>query len=273
MTHLLPHGSTGILVRRRVEKLEPVIRNFRNIYVPEGPAARLMGLEDNSPTCTMSYSEIYPDKTSSHHQHPWEHEIFIIRGSGVLVCDGVEYPVREGDAIYIPGGVDHYTLNNGGQGVMRRIEVNPLVAAQAGGGRTPGGAPGSGQPPTASPGLSAVATSNLAAGGPVIIRNLAEIDQTDGPARQVLGTADGAANYIMAFRSLDPGSTAPNHAHEGEHLAYILEGTCILDCDGVEHFVAEGDAALVPPHTAHEWRSNSEYVAKWLVFNPVSPGG
>ena len=208
-----------------------------------------MWLEDNPPTCTMTYSEIYPGRTSSHHLHPWEHEVYIIRGSGVLVCDGVEYPVREGDAIYIPGGVDHYTLNNGGQGVMRRIEVNPLVAAQTEGGRTPGGSRGTGQPP--------------------VVRNLEEIEQSDGPARQVLGAPDGAENYIMAFRSLDPGSAAPKHGHAGEHLAYILEGGCTLDCDGVEYFVSEGDAVLVPPHAEHEWRSNSEYVARWLVFNPV----
>ena len=229
----------------------PVIRNFRNVYVPEGSPARLMWLEDNPPTCTMTYSEIYPGSASSHHLHSWEHEVFIIRGSGVLVCDGVEYPVREGDAIYIPGGVDHYTLNNGGQGVMRRIEVNPLAAARTEGGRTPGDGTGSGQPP--------------------VVRNLEEIDQSDGPARQVLGVSDGAASYIMAFRSLDPGSAAPNHAHAGEHLAFILEGSCVLDCDGVEYFVAEGDAVLVPPHAEHEWRSNSDYVAKWLVFNPVDP--
>jgi len=233
--------------------LEPVIRNFRNIYTPEGPTARLIWLEDNPPTCTMTYSEIYPDKTSAHHIHPWEHEVFIIKGSGTLVCDAKEYHVRQWDAIYIPGNVDHYTLNNGGQGVMRRIEVNPLVAAQTQGGRGEGGTTGSGQPP--------------------VIRNLDEIDQTDGPARQVLGVADGATNYITAFRSLDTGSTAPKHAHPGEHQAYILEGSCILDCDGVEHLVAEGDAVLVPPNSEHEWRSNSDYVAKWLVFNPAGNSG
>ena len=49
--------------------MEPVIRNFRTIYAPEGPSARLIALADNPPTCTMSYTEISPDKTSSHHSH------------------------------------------------------------------------------------------------------------------------------------------------------------------------------------------------------------
>ena len=30
----------------------------------------------------------------------------------MLVCDGQEYPIREGDGMFIPGNVDHYTLNN-----------------------------------------------------------------------------------------------------------------------------------------------------------------
>ena len=238
--------------------MEPLIRNFRNVYTPEGPAGRLIWLEDNPPTCTMTYSEIYPYKTSAHHIHPWEHQVFIIRGVGTLVCDGKQYPVREGDAVYIPPGVDHHTLNDGGQGVIRRIEVNPLAAAQSGGasagralagGALDEGTPGTGQPP--------------------VIRNLDQIDQGPGPARPVLGKEDGPTNYIMAFRGLQPGEVAPKHVHPGEHQAYFLEGSCTLECDGQYYFVAEGDAILVRPNSEHEWRSNNENPAKWLVFNPI----
>jgi quercetin dioxygenase-like cupin family protein len=116
--------------------LEPLIRNFRSVFKPDAGRARLVWLEDNPPTCTMTYSEIAPGKTGSHHIHPWEHEVYIIVGVGTLVCDGKEYLVKAGDAIFIPGSVDHYTLNNGGQGVIRRIEVNPLIAARSGRART-----------------------------------------------------------------------------------------------------------------------------------------
>ena len=92
--------------------VEPVIRNYRSVSQPGGAAARLISLEDNSTTCTMTYSVIEPGKTSAHHIHPWEHEVYILEGSGVVVCDGKEYPVREGDGMFIPGNVDHYTLNN-----------------------------------------------------------------------------------------------------------------------------------------------------------------
>ena len=228
--------------------MEPLIRNIEDVYNPEDRRARLLGLDDNPPTCTLTYSEIPPGGTSSHHIHPWEHEVYIIQGSGTLFCDGAEYPVKTGDAVFVPPNVDHYTLNNGGEGDIHRIEVNPLIAAQSGGGGTRTGG-GTGQPP--------------------VIRNLSEIDRSDGPARRVLGADDGAVNYVMAYRGLDPGSTAPRHAHAGEHLGFVIEGTCILQVDGQDYTVRQGDVALVPPNSEHEWRSNSDAKAAWLVFNPA----
>ncbi|GIT13691.1 MAG: hypothetical protein CM1200mP35_05110 [Chloroflexota bacterium] len=41
--------------------------------------------------------------------------------------------------MFIPPNVDHYTLNNGGDGNIRRIEINPLIAAQSGGAQNDGG--------------------------------------------------------------------------------------------------------------------------------------
>ena len=83
--------------------MDPIIRNFRNHYSPEGTSARMIWLDDNPTTCTMTYSEIAADATSAHHIHPWEHEVYIIKGSGTLICDGKEFPVKEGDGILIPG--------------------------------------------------------------------------------------------------------------------------------------------------------------------------
>src|SRR3954462_7397831 len=104
--------------------MEPVIRNRRDLT---SGSNRLIGIDDGPVTCTMSYSVIEPGKTSSHHIHPWEHEVYILEGSGVLVCDGKESPVKAGDGMLIPGGVDHSTLNNQTSGNIRRIEVNPIA--------------------------------------------------------------------------------------------------------------------------------------------------
>ena len=239
--------------------MEPVIRNFRSIHTPEGPAARLIALDDHPPTCTMSYSEIYPDKTSTHHTHPWEHEVYILKGSGTLVCDGKEYPVREGDAIFIPGDVDHYTLNNGGQGVMRRIEINPLMAARSGG----SGAVSSTQ-------------GRQGQGAVPVIRNHRDLNAETGS--RILNTRDGVPTYVMLYNgSMAPGAVSHpdggGHSHPWEHVVYILEGHGTLFCDGKEYTVAEGDAVLVPPHAFHQWRNTSDLPLKRVTFNPLVAEG
>jgi len=239
--------------------VEPVIRNFRSIYTPEGRAARLIALDDHPPTCTMSYAEIYPGKTSTHHTHPWEHEVYILKGSGTLVCDGTEYPVREGDAIFIPEGVDHYTLNNGGQGVMRRIEINPLIAAQSGG-----------------PGAVSSIRERQGQDAVPVIRNYRDLNAATGS--RILNTRDGVPHYVMLYNgTMAPGAVSHpdggGHAHSWEHVVYILEGHGTLFCDGKDYTVAEGDAVLVPPHAFHQWRNTSDLPLKRVTFNPLVAEG
>ena len=171
--------------------MEAVLRNYRSLHQAGGTTARLIALEDNPPTCTMTYSVIDPGKTSAHHIHPWEHEVYMLEGSGVLVCDGKEYPVTEGDGIFIPGNVDHYTLNNRSSGVIRRIEVNPLIASQSVGARNQGGQ-GTGQPP--------------------VIRNYRDLDMHIGHV--LLSGKDGVPTYVMLYNgAMAPG--AVSHADTG----------------------------------------------------------
>jgi len=63
-------------------------------------------------------------------------------------------------------------------GNIHHIEVNPLIAARSGDAQNQG-SKGTDQPP--------------------VIRNFSEIDQSDGPARRIIGLEDGATNYVMTF--------------------------------------------------------------------------
>ena len=75
--------------------MKPSIRDYRGANLGEG-SARSVVLDDNPTTCTLLYFRIEPAKISSRRIHPWEYEVYIIQGSGTLICAGTEYPVKEG---------------------------------------------------------------------------------------------------------------------------------------------------------------------------------
>ena len=231
--------------------MEPVIRNIKDIFDGTN-AARMINLADNPPTCTLSYSVIPPEGTSAHHIHEWEHEVYILQGSGTLICDGNEYPVKSGDAMLIPPNVDHYTLNNGGLGNINRIEINPLIAAQSGGAKNNGGQ-GTGEAP--------------------VIRNHSDLDRKSGHV--LISSKDGAPNYVMLHNDhMQPGAVSHpdtgGHTHEWEHVVYMLEGTATLVCGGKEYTVTQGDAILVPPNEHHQWKNESQGPVGRVTYNPVA---
>ena len=233
--------------------MEPIIRNI-SAYPGEAPA-RLIGAGDNPPLVTLAYSVIAPGGASSHHIHEWEHEVYIIAGRGTLVADGVEYPVRAGDAMFIPPRVDHVTRNDGGEGDIRRIEINPVSAA--GGQARPGG-------------------SEAGAGVPPVIRNYADLD--GGTGHTLLGGRDGCPNYLMLYNgAMAPGAVSHpetgGHTHEWDHTVFILEGTGTLTVSGRDYTVTAGDAVLVPPGQHHQWKNETDAPMLRVTFNDIKSEG
>ena len=47
------------------------------------------------------------------HDHPWEHEIYILQGKGIAYNDKDQKEIKAGDVIYIPGNEPHGYDNNG----------------------------------------------------------------------------------------------------------------------------------------------------------------
>ena len=104
--------------------MEPVIKNQENTQNP------VLGPDDGVPNYVMLYAEHPPGDSSPHHTHPWEHEAFIIEGSGTLSCGGKTYPIRKGDAVLVPPDVEHQFINTGSE-VLIRVTVNPLSSVEA----------------------------------------------------------------------------------------------------------------------------------------------
>jgi quercetin dioxygenase-like cupin family protein len=50
---------------------------------------------------------------SPFHDHPWEHEVFILEGEGLVIGEGGGIKFRAGDVIFIPANEKHQFKNNG----------------------------------------------------------------------------------------------------------------------------------------------------------------
>jgi len=103
--------------------LEPVIRNES---VTSNP---LLGPGDGVSSYVMLYVKHGLGESSQDHVHKWEHQAFITQGAGILVCGGAEYPVKEGDAVLVPGGIRHQFINTGDV-PLHRVTVNPIESIQ-----------------------------------------------------------------------------------------------------------------------------------------------
>ncbi|MCL6472332.1 MAG: cupin domain-containing protein [Firmicutes bacterium] len=59
------------------------------------------------------------------HTHPWEHEVFILKGSGAVVNEGRDVPMSAGDVIFVPADEEHQ-FKNTADSVMEFICLIPI---------------------------------------------------------------------------------------------------------------------------------------------------
>mgnify|MGYP000890852313 FL=1 len=84
----------------------------------------VLGPKEGAPTFNLRVFELQPGASSPHHNHWWEHEVFVLSGEGVAYSEDGERPVSEGMAILVPGGVVHHFTNTG-SAVLRFICLVP----------------------------------------------------------------------------------------------------------------------------------------------------
>jgi len=62
----------------------------------------------------MRFFEVGPGGATPYHQHPWEHEVFVVEGEGACVDEArKEHPLRPGSAIFVPPNEWHCFTNKG----------------------------------------------------------------------------------------------------------------------------------------------------------------
>jgi quercetin dioxygenase-like cupin family protein len=71
----------------------------------------LISEKDGAPHFAMRMFEVKPDGYTPYHNHPWEHEVFILEGRGSLVLEDKTVPLNPGDAVFVPAGENHQFKN------------------------------------------------------------------------------------------------------------------------------------------------------------------
>ncbi len=73
----------------------------------------LITKEMGAPNFAMRLFEMESGGNSPLHTHPWEHEVFVLEGEGIVVSKDVERKVSSGDVVFIPPNELHQFKNKG----------------------------------------------------------------------------------------------------------------------------------------------------------------
>ena len=67
----------------------------------------------SAPNFAMRMFTVEPNGYTPKHTHNWEHEVYILGGSGMVFSNGQEELVRPGDVIFVSPNEEHQFKNTG----------------------------------------------------------------------------------------------------------------------------------------------------------------
>lgn len=73
----------------------------------------LVGERDGAPNFAMRQFEVAPGGYTPRHSHPYEHEVFVLEGEGVVLDCGQPHPLRPGDVVLVKPDEVHQFRNTG----------------------------------------------------------------------------------------------------------------------------------------------------------------
>ena len=80
--------------------------------------------KDRAPNFYMRVFDVEPGGHTPSHEHPWEHEAFVLEGSGSLVRPDEETALSRGDVVFVRPGERHQFKNTSNE-PLRFICVIP----------------------------------------------------------------------------------------------------------------------------------------------------
>jgi quercetin dioxygenase-like cupin family protein len=69
--------------------------------------ALMVGRGDGAPNFSLRQFSVEPGGNTPRHSHDYEHEVYVISGTGTFMLLGEERPIRGGDVIYVPADDEH----------------------------------------------------------------------------------------------------------------------------------------------------------------------
>jgi len=74
----------------------------------------LLAKNVDAPNFYLRTFDVFPGGHTFKHSHPWEHEMYVVKGRGKIVLESGEVKIGEGDAILLEPNEKHMVFNDSG---------------------------------------------------------------------------------------------------------------------------------------------------------------
>ena len=95
--------------------------------------AIMVGREDTAPNFALRSIEVTPGGNTPKHSHDYEHEVYVVSGTGEVLLDGKLNEIKAGDVIYVPANEEHQFTVGGDSGESLRFLCVVPVEQNCGG--------------------------------------------------------------------------------------------------------------------------------------------
>jgi quercetin dioxygenase-like cupin family protein len=98
----------------KVNQYEQVCQQPVEMEGSQGCQVRqLLGERDGTPNFAMRQFEVAPGGYTPRHSHPYEHEVFVLEGEGVVYEGDRPHPLKAGDVVFVKPDEVHQFKNPG----------------------------------------------------------------------------------------------------------------------------------------------------------------
>lgn len=65
------------------------------------------------------------------------------------------------------------------------------------------------------------------------------------------------------------GELLPKHTASIESVVIMMEGECVINLDGIDYVLKQGDSFIVPPRVVHQIRAVDDFKAVHVMTNDI----